>query len=137
MYPQEIKSALQEARLRATRQRVVLLELLAKEHRPMDVSEMLARVSDIDQVTIYRAMDAFVKAGLVRPIDLGRDARAYEWARDDHHHLICTQCQRVEELDACGLEDHIQAIVEGSTAFDSIQHHSFELYGTCRTCVSV
>jgi Fur family ferric uptake transcriptional regulator len=49
-----------------------------------------------------------------------------------HHHLTCTKCHRVVDIDACLPKEQIVAI-ERQTGF-AIEGHSLSLFGLCRAC---
>ena len=78
---------LRAAGFRATFGRVKLLELLAKNQRPLRV-ETIAKAmgKHMDQANAYRALEAFAERGLVRRVDLGHPHTHYEIAMDMREH---------------------------------------------------
>jgi Fur family ferric uptake transcriptional regulator len=51
---------------------------------------------------------------------------------DHHHHLICTRCAMVVELDDCGLPD-LQAGIAARNGFKAVTH-KLEFFGLCPRC---
>ena len=49
-----------------------------------------------------------------------------------HHHLACTKCHRVVDLDFCLDEDQIATI--GRKESFSIEDHAITLFGLCKDC---
>jgi len=88
-----------------------------------------------DPVTVYRVLESFAQARLVRRCDFADGIARYERATGDahHHHLVCTGCRHVEELDIkdCPTQKlERSARARGYTQVD----HSLELFGLCPRC---
>ena len=89
--------------LRVTQQRLALLEALrhGSDHATAVNLLDLARddVSELDPSTVYRTLSQLRDLGLVSQTDLGTGERTYHWRGDTpHHHLVCTECGRIEQL---------------------------------------
>jgi Fur family ferric uptake transcriptional regulator len=92
---------------RMTPQRRVVLELLEKCGHHLTVDDLSRQLAEryptlqIDLATIYRTLKWLHENGLVSETDLGGNQLVYSLMRshDDHHHLVCEQCQRVIEAD--------------------------------------
>lgn len=124
---------LRNARLRATPGRIRLIELLRKEPKPIAVPQIERRLKGaLNQVTLYRALDALREAGIVVRVDLGHDHAHYELVagRHHHHHAICRKCGHVADIELKH-EDFPAAKVPG---FVRIEHYSLELFGVCNRC---
>ncbi len=88
----DCKEELRAAGSRATPGRLALLAVLEHATRPLTVEEIARKVRSLNPVTLYRALDALVHAGLVRRGMDGRVAQ-YEYARKPHHHhMVCVDC---------------------------------------------
>jgi Fur family ferric uptake transcriptional regulator len=91
--------------VRLTRQRTILLELLEKSGEHLDAERLyqLAREKDpkLNRVTVYRTLKLLKDGGLVDELDLmhyGGDQHYYETRRkQEHAHVICLACGKVEE----------------------------------------
>jgi len=95
--------ALRDAGLRVTQQRLAVLEeLRAVPHAEADeiVRRLRPRLGEVSAQTVYGVVGALETAGLVRRIDLPGHAWRYETrVADNHHHLVCRSCGRVEDVD--------------------------------------
>ncbi len=132
----DFKALLKAAGFKATPGRLQLLEVLNKESEPLTVLEIQKRLrGKLNEVTLYRALEAFAKAGLVRRVDLNHDHAHYELAagRKHHDHVVCTNCGTVEDIEGCALAPlEKKALVQSN--FLSIYSHNLEFFGLCRTC---
>jgi Fur family ferric uptake transcriptional regulator len=126
------------AGFRATKQRVALISFLAKTHRPLLVQEIADGLrGTMDGVTTYRMLAAFKRAGLVREVNLRGGHPRYELDDEqDHHHIVCTDCGRIEDFTDEAHEKVGTRVLAKSKAFKKITGHSFDLYGLCKTCVT-
>ena len=125
-------------KLKYTAPRLAVVTLLGDKHEPLSVQNIydsLASKNNIDLVTIYRTLASFEKAGLVKRVDLRKDAILYELANDHHHHLVCTNCGTTEDFVVCDVEEITKKVLVKSSKFNAIQQHSLELFGICKDCV--
>jgi len=125
--------------LKATHQRMVLLEVLGSTRTPLSLHDIErdVRTRRINQSTLYRAVKDCVEVGIVRPVDLRHTHAHYELvSHRDHHHIICTQCGIVEDFVDKHCAERTKSITRSSKHFASITDHSFELYGVCKQCVT-
>lgn len=126
---------------RATKQRVLLLSYLQRMKYPASIKEIGKALAKqrIDQATVYRMMEAFARAGLVREIAGMHNEPHYEFndPANDHDHIVCSSCHKVEDLSGLHEKNVEQKALSKSRSFSTIQSHAFTLYGLCRSCVSV
>lgn len=88
----DCKEELRRAGSRATPGRLAILKVIERASEPLTAGEMWSRLHSLDQVTLYRALDALTSAGLLRKGMRGRTAH-YSYARKPHHHhLVCADC---------------------------------------------
>jgi len=125
-----------EAGFRATKPRLAVVAYLAKAGKPRSIKEIAAALKrSVDQVTVYRIVEAFAKAGLLREVDLRRGHPLYELSDEhDHHHVACVSCGRVEDFTGCGYTEVARKALRQVRGFSSIQSHSLELFGMCTNC---
>ncbi len=90
--PHDCKEELHSAGSRATPGRLGVLKLLEREKKPLTVGAIEKKLLNLNEVTIYRILDALTKAGLVRKGVEGRVAHFEYAAKPHHHHLVCTDC---------------------------------------------
>ena len=100
------EETLKERGLRLTRQRQILLELIDKTGEHLDAERLfqMAKEKDpkLNRVTVYRTLKTLKEGGLVDELDLmhyGGDQHYYETRRkQEHAHVICLRCGKVEEF---------------------------------------
>lgn len=92
--------------VRLTRQRQILLDLIDKTGGHLDAERLyeMAKERDpkLNRVTVYRTLKMLKSGGLVDELDLmhyGGDQHYYETRlKEEHAHIICLRCGRVEEF---------------------------------------
>lgn len=94
------------------------------------------RNGDCNLATIYRSMHLLEEVGMVKRFDLGDGIARYELLRegDDghHHHLVCTRCTGVVEIDECSMQE-VEERMATRNGFKSITH-KLEFFGICPDC---
>ena len=96
------KSALRAAGLRATGGRAEVLEVVLAAKSPVAAREAIAKLAKKGKpsgtATVYRALAALTRAGLLRRIPASDEA-LYEPARDAAApQLVCVRCGKMEEV---------------------------------------
>lgn len=119
-----------------TEARLSILSVLSREHYPISIKELSLKVKAPNQSTLYRTVKTLVEKNLVKEIFLEKDTARYELhiGRKHHHHIICTSCGVIEDIHACGEQEH-NRIQKHSRLFAQITDHSLEFFGTCKSCV--
>src|SRR5438552_9583045 len=100
-----IEGSLKERGVRLTRQRQILLELINKTGEHLDAERLyqMAKEKDpkLNRVTVYRTLKLLKTGGLVDELDLMHhkgDQHYYETRlKQEHAHIICLRCGRIEE----------------------------------------
>lgn len=106
MKPDTSSQTLRNRGIRLTRQRQLLLDLIeaSGEHLDAEALYNLAHQRDpkLNRVTVYRTLKLLKQGGLVDELDLMHfvgDQHYYETRRkQEHAHIICLRCGRVEEF---------------------------------------
>lgn len=97
---------IQDAGLRPTANRLVVLETLLKSDNPLSHQELLNALSsaqEFDRVTLYRVLDWLLDHDIVHKV--AGDNRAWRFqlnssnASHRHAHFECTQCGKIYCLD--------------------------------------
>lgn len=98
-----VRAQLREAGLRVTGPRLAVLEWLAEyPHATADQigSGVRNRIRSVSTQAVYDVLSACVEAGLVRWVEpAGHPARYERRAGDNHHHMVCRGCGRIEDVD--------------------------------------
>jgi len=106
--PGQLQRQLASKRIRLTRQRRVLLQVIENAKRHLDAGEILEQAQKIDsnitRVTVYRTIDLLKRHGLIDELDLLHlrgDRHFYEsHGPRDHIHVACLRCGKVREFES-------------------------------------
>lgn len=108
---------------------------------PLTLPELLGRRHDLAQSSAYRNLALLADAGVVRKIIHDSDHARYELDEDltghHHHHLVCSNCGIVVDVELPGdverLLDRSLAAVATAAGF-SLGRHDLDVHGTCADC---
>lgn len=125
---------------RTTRPRRAIAErLIELAHSGRDFSmddlwqDLRHREPRLGRATVYRSVEMLVNAGLLDRIEFADGTHRYRVCGDEHHHhLTCTSCHCVVDVDVCIPPEQFAALTE-KTHF-SIEGHSITLFGRCAAC---
>jgi Fe2+ or Zn2+ uptake regulation protein len=99
----ELAELLRERGLRATSQRVVMHRLLRDTERHVSAEELLSEASErlpgVSLPTVYATLELFEQLGIVRRVNGGGGTLLWDTRTDTHHHMICRNCGRIEDLE--------------------------------------
>lgn len=118
--------------------RAAILEILRQHPHPFTNKEILAGLpkGQCDLATIYRSMHLLEKMGMVKRFDFGDGVARFELMGegDDghHHHLVCTQCAEVVEIDDCFTAE-VEQRIAAANGFKAVTH-KLEFFGICPEC---
>jgi Fur family ferric uptake transcriptional regulator len=137
-----LQQALGKRRIRLTRQRRVILQVMDDAEQHLDVDQILERAQKIDSgvalVTVYRTIDLLKKHGLIDELDLLHlrgDRHYYEThGPRDHIHVACLGCGKVREFESRLYEQLKQQIARD---FDmKVTVSRTEVGGYCAECLA-
>lgn len=132
---EKIKSLIKEAGLNFTRPRKEVLKILMHEHGPFSADELFHKleVGLCDQATIFRCLKQFYAKGLITSVSLNDGFIRYEYndPHHHHHHIVCRQCQKLETIDECFLNELEEKLA--AQGYTQIKH-SLEFFGLCPKC---
>ena len=81
--------------------------------------------------TVYRNLNGLVEMGRVRRVSIPGMADRFDQTLEDHDHLYCTACDKVEDVHL--EKDAITAMLQSREDL-TIQNYSLNLYGLCSSC---
>jgi Fe2+ or Zn2+ uptake regulation protein len=84
--------------MRLTKHRQEILDTLTHYHGALSAREIHARLPHINLVTIYRNLEAFVEADMIKKLLLDSSEARYEFQKHRHHHAICDDCHEVQHI---------------------------------------
>lgn len=129
-----IEKVLESHKLRVTKPRLEIFDTLRSASRPLSEVEIATATPTVDPVTVYRTIELFLKLEVVVGVAHGWKQR-YELAapfQPHHHHILCTNCGRIEEVASEKLEQFIRQL--GSERGFQVTGHTFEITGLCDNC---
>ena len=118
--------------------RKAILDILRKHPHPLTNREILAAMPQklCDLATIYRAMHLLEVLGMVQQFDFGDGIARFELVSEGtqghHHHLVCTHCAQVIEIEEC-FSDEIEKRIAAKNGFKAVTH-KLEFFGVCPEC---
>ena len=135
MSRERVAETLRSYKLRATKQRVSLLTQLLRSGTPASVETIDSSIEgELDQATLYRALQEFERVGLVRRVVRKRGSALYELVGAHHHHLMCRVCGTIEDVDLCLPKSLYAKVLQSSKRFARVEDHELEFVGMCTTC---
>lgn len=82
--------------------------------------------------TIYNSLRYLTDEGLIREVKLAGEASRYDARMEDHYHIVCTDCGRVDEVLVDAPSEWLEQITQ-STGYE-ITEKQFILKGRCAQC---
>lgn len=135
-----LQRELRARRIRLTRQRRVVVQVMESAARHMDANEILELAQQIDpaitRVTVYRTLDLLKRHGLIDELDLLhlRGHRHYYESHGprDHIHVACVGCGKVREVESPLYEELKQQISRDCGIEITVART--EIGGLCEEC---
>lgn len=131
-----LEGRLRLAQLKVTAPRVAVLGVLSG-HGHWDAesvfSVVVTSLPKTSLQAVYGVLAALVAAGLVRKIEPAGSSALYE-ARvgDNHHHMVCLNCKRVEDVD-CVVGESPCLTPSNMNGF-ALQSAEITFWGLCAQC---
>lgn len=137
MTKDNLRTAIRGTGLRATHQRVAVLEILRADGEPLShnqISEQLTHSGE--RSTLYRNLTTLTRVGLLRRIELGDRVWRFEYARGasharQHPHFVCTECGVIKCL------TKVRIVADRMRAPGAIKRGEIEIQvrGRCDDCI--
>jgi Fur family transcriptional regulator, ferric uptake regulator len=128
--------ALREAGLRATRQRLTVLEALRGREDTVTAQDLHMELRQagepIGLTTVYRTLAALADAGLLDTFDREGEQAFRQCGEVHHHHLVCETCNLVEEIAAEEVERWVHQVAD--THGFTVTGHRADIFGVCPAC---
>lgn len=138
---QRFEEFLQSRGMRMTQQRRQLLEHVYSRHEHFDADALIDQLSDlaktkqISRPTVYRTLNEFVDAGLLRRFQLnGRWVYEHDYGYPQHDHFYCTDCQRLFEFQSDALLQLCDEVAKQHHF--RVTSHRLIITGVCEKCTT-
>lgn len=132
------KELLNKAELSNTKSRKQIFLLLAQTKKPYTLPDLADNLSStMDRTTVYRTVDSFVKANIVKRIYSGwkQTVELSDQFNHHHHHMTCIICGKVIPFEeSYKLSAELEKLEEAYRF--TIDEHTIELRGRCTSCRS-
>ncbi len=140
LFNENFKTVLKERGFKLTPQRRSILDVIYEnkgEHLSIDeIYELVKkRCPEIGLATVYRTMQLLDETKIAYKHNFNDGKSRYEIILDEdhqHHHLICTKCGMIIEVEE-DLLDNIEHEIEKKYDFVII-NHNVKFYGYCSKC---
>ena len=97
-------AALRERGQRVTPQRLTIARVVRELDTHVTAEQVLTAVSDrlpgVSLPTVYATLELLEELGSVRRVSAGGGAVLYDPRTHPHHHVVCTRCGAVADIDA-------------------------------------
>lgn len=109
MKAEEISSKLIEKGLKVTPQRIAILEAIVKLNNHPTAENIIEYIRNkhpnISVATVYKVLDALVENRLIGKVKTEKDIMRFEAIRESHHHLYCSDSDRIEDYNDNELDE--------------------------------
>jgi Fur family ferric uptake transcriptional regulator len=133
----ELRGLLATRGVRPTGPRLAVLGELAREEGDLTAQTLWRRLhrrgGRVGLATVYRTLAILTETGIVDALSHHGSETCYRLCGEGHHHhLVCSGCHRVVEVEGCALDDWLEQV--------SAEHgfvttgHVVELTGVCANC---
>jgi len=136
---QRFAEYLQSRGMRITQQRKLLVDHVFSHHEHFDAEQLIAQLPAsgeegyVSRPTVYRTLNEFVDAGLLRKFVLnGRAVYEHDYGYPQHDHLHCTECKRLFEFTSDELIALRDAVARERRF--RVTGHRFLISGICEEC---
>ncbi len=116
MNASKLKDKLREKGLKVTPRRLSILEAIVKLDTHPTAEEIIKFIRKgnpkIATATVYKALNIMVERKVINKVVTERDITRYDAILEPHHHLYCTESDRIEDFVDAGLNEMIEHYFE-------------------------
>jgi Fur family ferric uptake transcriptional regulator len=133
----DIATRLSQKGYRLTPQRLMILEAIEGASGHVSAEEIYQKIRQsypgLNISTVYRTMELLKETGMVTETDMGDGrVRFHSVGHEHHHHLVCSKCGKVVELDESMLAP-LAAMLNNKYGFLADLKH-LAIFGRCKDC---
>jgi Fur family peroxide stress response transcriptional regulator len=118
MANREVIKILVDNGLKVTPQRIAVLEvvLTLENHPSADTVIDYIRLNypHVSIGTVYKSLETFVKKGILSKVKTDNDLMRYDAVKEKHHHLYCSESERIEDYFDKGLDDILKKYLKNN-----------------------
>ncbi|MEA2428281.1 MAG: Fur family transcriptional regulator, stress-responsive regulator [Thermoleophilaceae bacterium] len=132
----ELTQVLHRRGQRVTPQRLVIHRTLQELNRHVSAEEVLdavaERLPNVSLPTVYSTLELLGELGLLRRVGPAGGRMMFDPRLDEHQHVVCSRCGRIEDLEAP--VDAGPALAEAERAGWSNPAAGLLITGVCERC---
>ncbi len=117
MKAEEISHRLVDKGLKVTPQRIAVFEALIKLNNHPTAESIIKYIKktypNIATATVYKVLDALTENGLIKRVKTEKDIMRYDAIMENHHHLYCSESDRIEDYNDEQLDKMLENYFEG------------------------
>jgi Fur family ferric uptake transcriptional regulator len=131
---EDITLKLEARGYRVTPSRRAVIAAVLQQRGNFAAEDLATRCRGAGRATVFRTIRLLTDLGVICRVltEAAGSPRYVVSHRGHHHHLVCTDCGRVEDLDQCAVLDALKEVADASGY--EIAGHWLELYGRCSSC---
>lgn len=122
--------------MKLTQQRAVILDYMSRIQGHPTVEDIFDNVRGklprISKKTIYANLKVLASLGMIKEVKIS-GVRRYEFTAPPHHHLICTECKTIVDIELPELTKQAMKAGRQIKDFHLTESH-VHYYGTCEKC---
>jgi Fur family ferric uptake transcriptional regulator len=109
-----------------------MVEVFLGADEGLTAEQVMERMPDVDQATVYRTLVQFEQVGIVEHVHLGHRAATYRLAGSGGVPVVCDVCGRTIEIAPRELDGLVALVRRRHRMVIDVGH--FALTGRCTTC---
>ena len=133
--PGELTQRLRDGGRKVTPQREAVVRALAGNaaHPTAEAvhAVVTAEMPNVSLRTVYQVLNDLTEMGEIQALDLGTGAARFDPNVDAHHHLVCTRCGKVRDVEAAFGQVRVPA---GAEQGFSVERADIVFRGRCGAC---
>lgn len=130
----KIKTHMEKQGLRITKSRMQIVEAVSVNRALFTIEELSFNLVDVGRATVFRNIKLLLHTGVICRLITLEGQISYQlndnWV-SHHHHMICVECNEVQDFQAPILEREIKRIFKDTT---EIIDHEVSIYFKCQSC---
>ncbi|MCR2805277.1 Fur family transcriptional regulator [Paenibacillus soyae] len=123
-------------KINLTVQRKAIYDVIQHAHDHPTAADVIERLRgqghNFAYGTVYNSLRYLTDVGLIRELKLGEAVSRYDARTEDHQHIVCLRCGRVDEVMVEVPSDWMEAVA--NQTHYRIEHAEVVLEGVCETC---
>lgn len=138
---QLVEDELKTAGVRLTPARLAVIQALEQVAGPVAAQELHPRLHPpVPLSSLYRSLAVLAQTGVITSHHGSDGVARYEfaeWLSGHHHHLVCTACGDVTDIEVAGANEANLEAMASQIALEAgfvSTGHSLDIVGTCRSC---